>query len=150
MKNKKLIAAFSFLIVVLLFSILALKNNDAVFTTSNGTLSNVKIGWGIKRNDNHKQPDLGSNNKRLIDENEGIAMGNDKDPYVYLTFDMGYEAGYTAKILDTLNENNVKGTFFITGHYLNSAGDLVKRMIDEGHIVGNHTPNCLMSGIYII
>lgn len=100
-----------------------------------GTLSNKKIGWGIKRNDNHVQPDLGINNKKLIDENEDIAMGNKEDKYVYLTFDNGYEAGYTAQILDTLKQNNVKAAFFITGHYLNSALDLVERMINEGHIV---------------
>ena len=68
-------------------------------------------------------------------------MGNSEDKYVYLTFDAGYEAGYTEKILDVLKENNVTATFFITGHYLNTAEDLVKRMIDEGHIVGNHTVN---------
>ena len=61
--------------------------------------------------------------------------------YVYLTFDLGYEAGYTEKILDALKENNVQGTFFITAHYVNSASDILKRMIDEGHIVGNHTVN---------
>ena len=116
MKNKRIIAVSSFLIIILLFSILALKTNNVTVTTSNGTLSNVKIGWGIKRNDNHKQPDLGSNNKKLIDENQDIAMGNDKDSYVYLTFDMGYESGYTARILDTLKENDIKAAFFITGH----------------------------------
>lgn len=62
-------------------------------------------------------------------------MGNAEDKYVYLTFDNGYEAGYTAQILDTLKQNNVKAAFFITGHYLNSATDLVERMINEGHIV---------------
>ena len=67
--------------------------------------------------------------------------GNNEDKNIYLTFDLGYEAGYTAYILDVLKEKNVQGTFFITAHYLNSAGDLVKRMIDEGHIVGNHTVN---------
>jgi len=49
--------------------------------------------------------------------------------------------GYTPQILDTLKANNVKAAFFITGHYLNTQSDLVKRMIDEGHIVGNHTVN---------
>ena len=68
-------------------------------------------------------------------------MGNNEDKFVYLTFDNGYEAGYTAKILDTLKENNVKAVFFITAHYLNTAPELVGRMIDEGHIVGNHTVN---------
>ena len=54
---------------------------------------------------------------------------------------MGYEAGYTAHILDVLKENNVKALFFITGHYLNTQEELVKRMIEEGHAVGNHTVN---------
>ena len=110
-------------------------------TSSGAVLSNKKIGWGIKRNDNHEQPDLGSNNKKLIDENEDITMGNKEDKFVYLTFDEGYEAGYTPQILDVLKENDVKAAFFITGHYLNTKPELVKRMIDEGHIVGNHTVN---------
>lgn len=110
-------------------------------TSSGAVLSNKKIGWGIKRNDNHEQPDLGSNNKKLIDENEDIAMGNKEDKFVYLTFDEGYEAGYTPQILDVLKENDIKAAFFITGHYLNTKPELVKRMIDEGHIVGNHTVN---------
>lgn len=109
--------------------------------TNVATLSNKKIGWGIKRNDNHNQPSLGEENKKLIDKYNGIAMGNNEDKFVYLTFDLGYEAGYTAKILDDLNQRNAKATFFITAHYLNSAPDLIKRMIDEGHIVGNHTVN---------
>lgn len=136
--NKKVILAFSFMIIILVFSIIAMKENSQNITKAvslNAQLSNKKIGWGIKRNDNHEQPDLGTNNKKLIDENEDIAMGNSEDKYVYLTFDEGYEAGYTEKILDTLKENNVKAAFFITGHYLNSATDLVERMINEGHIV---------------
>ena len=142
MKNKKMIAVFGVMVIMLLFSILAIKSDSSTIETSvNITLSNKKIGWGIKRNDNHEQPDLGANNKKLIDENEDIAMGNNENKYVYLTFDNGYEAGYTGKILDTLKENDVKAAFFITGHYLNSQPDLVERMINEGHIVGNHTVN---------
>ena len=142
MKNKKMIAVFGVMAIMLLFSILAIKSDSSTIEASaNITLSNKKIGWGIKRNDNHEQPDLGANNKKLIDENEDIAMGNNENKYVYLTFDNGYEAGYTSKILDTLKENDVKAAFFITGHYLNSQPDLVERMINEGHIVGNHTVN---------
>ncbi len=58
--------------------------------------------------------------------------------------------GYTEKILEVLKQNDVKACFFITAHFLNTQPELVKKMIDEGHTVGNHTPNCLMSGIYII
>lgn len=108
--------------------------NESVITSSD-ILSNQKIGWGIKRAQNHEQPDLGSANLELINKYDGIAIGNKEKKYVYLTFDNGYEAGYTVSILDTLKENNVPATFFITAHYLNTASDLVKRMIDEGHIV---------------
>ena len=58
-------------------------------------------------------------------------MGNGNKKYVYLTFDEGYEAGYTEKILDALKEEKVTATFFITAHYVNTAPDAVKRMIDE-------------------
>ena len=111
------------------------------------SLSNNKIGWGIKREDNHKQPDVGSTNKKILDKYDGYCLGNAESKKVYLTFDEGYEAGYTEKILDVLKENNVKACFFITAHYANSKPDLVQKMIDEGHIIGNHTPNCLMSGV---
>lgn len=58
-------------------------------------------------------------------------MGNKEKKYVYLTFDEGYEAGYTEKILDSLKQENVKATFFVTAHYINTASDIVQRMIDE-------------------
>ena len=130
----------------MLFAVVILYSNnknlgDSILTSASASLSNKKIGWGIKRTNDHNQPDLGSKNKELIDQNNGIAIGNAEKKYIYLTFDEGYEAGYTPKILDILKENNVKAAFFITGYYANSSGDLVKRMIDEGHIVGNHTVN---------
>ena len=126
------------LIFVFTFSISSLNINQTLETNA-GTLSDKKIEWGIKRGDNHEQPELGNENKRIIDKYEGICMGNSEKPYVYLTFDCGYEAGYTEKILEVLKQNDVRATFFITGHYLNSASDLVKKMIDDGHIIGNHT-----------
>ena len=58
---------------------------------------------------------------------------------VYLTFDSGYENGYTNSLLDTLKEKNVPATFFLVGNYFKSDPDLVKRMVNEGHIVANHT-----------
>ena len=146
MKNKIIYISLILIIGIFTFSVVLLNkntNNNAV-ATSGQVLSNKKIGWGIKRNENHEQPDLGKANKELLEEYDGIAMGNAEDKYVYLTFDEGYEAGYTEKILDTLKENNVKAAFFITGHYLNTQPELVKRMIDEGHIVGNYSPNALM------
>ena len=100
-----------------------------------------KICWGIKRNDNHEQPDLGKENKELIEKYGGIAMENGNEKNIYLTFDLGFEAGYTEKILDDLKKNDVKACFFVTAHYVNTHPELVKRMIEEGHDVGNHTVN---------
>ena len=148
LKKKSLILGV-FIIIMLMAGITTINNDRTVLTSSGAVvdLSNKKIEWGIKRNDNHKQPDLGSVNKGIIDKYNGMAMGNDNSKKVYLTFDMGYEAGYTEKILAILRENDVKATFFITAHYVNTKPELVQKMIDEGHIVGNHTPNYLMSGI---
>ena len=57
---------------------------------------------------------------------------------IILTFDQGYENGYTAGILDTLKEKHVTAIFFLTGDYAKSEPELVQRMIDEGHMLGNH------------
>ena len=137
----KIITAICLTLTIFTITVIAGPENTGKTVETASNLSNDKIGWGIKRNDNHNQPDLGSTNKALIDKYNGIAMGNKEDKSIYLTFDLGYEAGHTAKILDALKEKNVKGTFFITAHYLNTAPELVERMIKEGHIVGNHTVN---------
>lgn len=137
----KFAAIISIAFGILVFALIIKNENIEETVETASSLSNEKIGWGIKRNDNHNQPDLGSKNKLLIERYNGIAMGNSDEQSIYLTFDSGYEAGYTEKILDVLKQKNVKATFFITAHYLNSAPELVKRMIDEGHIVGNHTVN---------
>jgi peptidoglycan-N-acetylmuramic acid deacetylase len=58
---------------------------------------------------------------------------------VYLTYDLGYENGYTAPVLDALKEKGVKGVFFVTMDYVKTAPELVRRIIDEGHVLGNHS-----------
>ena len=118
-----------------------MNTKESEIVTNSNTVSNQKIGWGIKRNDNHEQPDVGSKNKKVLEENKGICLGNKEKKNIYLTFDEGYEAGYTPQLLNTLKENQVKATFFITAHFVNTQPDLVQQMIDEGHIIGNHTVN---------
>ena len=137
-KNIKIITTVTVIVLVLTVTIIQIgeKNKTKEATvTSTSALSNKKIGWGIKRNDNHEQPDLGKTNKEILEKNNGIAMGNNNDKFIYLTFDEGYEAGHTQQILSTLKENDVTATFFITAHYLNTQPELVKQMINEGHIV---------------
>ena len=144
LKRYKYIFASALILLIGFFCASILNEDAKTVATSSGILSNKCIGWRLKRAENHEQQDLGAENKSLIEEYDGIAMGNKDSKNVYLTFDMGYEAGYTAKILDTLKANNVKAAFFITAHYLNTQSDLVKRIIDEGHIVGNQFPYLLM------
>ncbi len=108
-------------------------------TTAASGLSNTRHGWGLKRNSEHRQPEMPSSITAMLNRHGAYWVGNPNEKAVYLTFDEGYENGYTAGILDTLKANNVKAAFFVTGHYLKSQPDLVKRMVDEGHIVANHT-----------
>ena len=137
-KNRKLVIISILIILIFSLSIIAYIEREKIIMTSSEVYSNKKIGWGIKRNNNHEQPDFGKSNFEILEKNNGIAIGNKEKKNVYLTFDEGYEAGYTSKILEILKENNIKATFFITAHYLNTQENLVKQMIDEGHIVGNH------------
>lgn len=128
--KKRFYLIWIFIVAIFTFSIIQLmKNKETILTNSQDvvTLSNKKIGWGIKREANHIQPDLGSKNKELIDKYKGIAMGNKEKKYVYLTFDEGYEAGYTKRILQVLKENDVKATFFLTAHYINTRRRFSKR-----------------------
>ena len=140
-KNKTIILGVIMTFILMFSTATGIKKEKGINTSIQSGLINKKIEWGIQRKNNHEQPNLGSKNVELINKYNGIALGSNKNKYVYLTFDLGYEAGYTEKILDALKVNNVKGAFFITAHYVNTAPDLVKRMIDEGHIVGNHTVN---------
>lgn len=100
-----------------------------------------KIGWGLKRNSDHKTPEVYQSTKDLFKKYNTLFVGDEKSKVIYLTFDEGYENGFTPKILDTLKANDVKAAFFVTGPYIKDHTDLVQRMIDEGHIIGNHTIN---------
>ena len=130
---------FFLLIIIFVVTIVDINMKEGIDT--NSSVSNQKIEWGIKRNDNHEQPDVGSKNRKILEENNGICLGNAEEKIIYLTFDEGYEAGYTEEILKILKENDVKAAFFLTAHYVNTEEDLVKQMIDDGHIIGNHTVN---------
>lgn len=94
--------------------------------------------WYFKQTVKGEQPVV-CDNVDFLDKYDLIYMGNANDKKIYLTFDMGYENGNTEKILDALKKHNAKGAFFVTGHYLDTNPDIIKRMVSEGHLVCNHT-----------
>lgn len=128
-------------------------NNSSVDDNSNKNSTNKKTvtdysdkdneitSWFYMPNDTHTTPDINPKLTYDLSNYNAIYNGpiNESTKTLYLTFDEGYENGYTPKILDVLKEKNVKAVFFVTSYYLEKNPDLVKRMVDEGHIVGNHS-----------
>lgn len=101
-------------------------------------LSTTPHGYGQgKITDNCNRPIDAVNFNSQNGKYDAYALSED-DNCIILTFDQGYENGYTSKILDTLKEKNVHAIFFLTGDYAKKETALVQRMIDEGHALGNH------------
>lgn len=94
--------------------------------------------WGLGFGAEGSQP-TGNLSAAELAKYNAYYVADASEKKIYLTFDCGYENGNTEAILDALKKHNVSATFFVVGHYLESAPDLVKRMVEEGHTVGNHT-----------
>lgn len=102
------------------------------------SLSTEKVVWGPGNIVEHKQPNDPLLLQKRFSNMDAQWLLNDEKK-ICLTFDEGYENGYTPQILDTLKEKGVKAIFFVTYDFASQNPELVKRMIDEGHIVGNHS-----------
>ena len=94
--------------------------------------------WGLSFQQEGQAP-VTNVTAEFLSQYDGYYMGDSSEKNLYLTFDAGYENGYTAGILDVLNKHDVKAAFFLVGNYLKTSPELVKRMVLEGHTVGNHT-----------
>lgn len=94
--------------------------------------------WGLSFSQAGQPPTANASPEALA-AYDAYYVGDTGQNTLYLTFDAGYENGHTAPILDALKKHGVPATFFVVGHYLESAPELVKRMVAEGHTVGNHT-----------
>lgn len=142
-------AVAAVLIVILLLPILLFRTGFFLETAPAGAYSGEDrpssaagkdfYAWGLKRNTDGRPPEADPQGCALLRQYGGLYLGDTEKKTIYLTFDEGYENGYTGKILDVLRENNVRAIFFITGDYLKREPELVRRMIEEGHEVGNHT-----------
>lgn len=122
-----------------------------LFLAGNGTASladqcmsaiqvtkNQVENWGLGFGSEGEQP-TGNATPEELKKYDAYFMGDKKEKVLYLTFDCGYENGNTEPILDALKKHNAKATFFVVGNFLETSPDLVKRMVKEGHTVGNHT-----------
>ena len=103
-------------------------------------LNTKKCGYGQGlRLDKNNRPYGALDFNSAFSKYNSFAIKENQKKVIYLTFDQGYENGYTAKILDALKEKNVKATFFVLTDYVKRNPELIKRMINEGHTIGNHS-----------
>ncbi len=105
------------------------------------TAANTEINrnWGLSFQVEGQSPIGNATSSELKKYNAYYIDEGTKDKSIYLTFDAGYENGYTEKILDVLKKEKVKAAFFLVGDYIKSNPEIVRRMEKEGHMVGNHT-----------
>lgn len=116
---------------------------DAVSVLSGSSLPAAAMlqsaeNWGLSFQEEGKAPVANASMEELAQYNAFYAKDTE-EKVIYLTFDCGYENGNTPAILDALQKHNAPATFFVVGHFLETQPDLIKRMVAEGHTVGNHT-----------
>lgn len=132
--------------LVLVFALMFVIGRGAAYiqtTHSAKTVSTFSVeqatdNWGLGFGESGTQP-TGNVSAEELKKYDAYYVGAANEKVLYLTFDCGYENGNTEAILDALKKHNASATFFVVGHYLESAPELVKRMVTEGHAVGNHT-----------
>lgn len=135
--NKKNLIRVICLAIIVAVTILGIKiavkaaKDEAVNTVADGN-------WGLSFQQEGMAPIANASAEYLKQYDSYYAEGT-KEKVLYITFDAGYENGYTSKILDVLKAHEVPAAFFLVGNYIESDPQLVKRMVKEGHVVGNHT-----------
>ena len=129
MKNFKKIN----LAILIFLSILSLSTQKVIAS------DNLELNWYFVKKGNGNSPDPPKESVNFLSEYDAFYLGKTDSKVLYLTFDQGYENGNTEKILDTLKEENVPAAFFVVKPYLKQESEIVKRMVDEGHLVCNHS-----------
>ncbi len=129
LKRKQLIGLVCVLAVAMIF----------VGLWKNGmSVSVLSDNWGLSF-PSPGEPPVGNATADFLKQYDAWFTGDTGKKTIYLTFDAGFENGNTPAILDALKKHNAPAAFFVVGNYISTAPDLVKRMVEEGHIVGNHT-----------
>lgn len=134
---KRAIPTFVFLCAMFLLGRTAAGVYGEMQQTIGPTLSENE-NWGLGFGKEGQKP-TGNATAAELKKYDTYFCAEGDEKVLYLTFDCGYENGNTEPILDALKKHNAQATFFVVGHFLESAPDIVKRMVAEGHTVGNHT-----------
>ena len=124
--------------VLFLMGILYLQGQTAAPASSPITIPTSAADWGLSFQTEGQAP-VGNATQEELAQYNARYVGDTSNKVIYLTFDCGYENGYTEPILDVLKKHNAPAAFFVVGHMIESAPDIICRMAEEGHIVGNHT-----------
>lgn len=137
MKKKQIIITAIFLVAMFLVGRLVKEMQTEAQMT--GGLVQQTQNWGLGFGEAGSRPTGNASAEEMAEYNAYFVAPSTEEMKLYLTFDCGYENGNTGAILDALKKHGAPATFFVVGHFLESAPDMVKRMVEEGHTVGNHT-----------
>ena len=121
-----------------LMGILGRGSPAALSASSDAAIPASADNWGLSFPAEHETP-IGNATADFLTQYGAWYVGDTSQKVIYLTFDCGYENGNTEAILDALKKHSAPAAFFVVGHMIESAPDIVRRMAEEGHIVGNHT-----------
>ena len=135
---RRKILAFGMLLVPCLFLGLWAREQQAVPALGNAAVPVSAENWGLSFPTEGETP-VGNATAEQLAQYGAYYVGDTSRKVLYLTFDCGYENGFTEPVLDALQKHNAPAAFFVVGHMIESAPEIVGRMAAEGHIVGNHT-----------
>lgn len=136
LKKKIIIAVAACILTITAIPIAIHYTTNAAESVQANTAANSNWGLGFPKDGGTP---TGNASSDFLKQYNSFYLGDTSKKEVYMTFDAGFENGYTPAILDALKKHNVKATFFVVGNYIETSPDLINRMVEEGHIVGNHT-----------
>lgn len=142
MEKKKIKIAGTVLLFAAMFfvgrSAASFQKEGVLLPAMGNHMSQEAENWGLGFGAEGTKP-TGNATAEELKKYNAYYVGDNEDKVIYLTFDCGFENGNTEPILDALKKHNAKATFFVVGHFLETAPEIAKRMAEEGHAVGNHT-----------
>jgi peptidoglycan-N-acetylmuramic acid deacetylase len=125
------------LLCLILVSVLFFTQTHVIYAQRG--VSNQRLEWFFEKKGKETPPVTDTRYMELIQKYDSLFIGDPNQKDIYLTFDNGYENGYTDDVLDVLKRKKVPAAFFVTGQFMKTHPHLIKRMAEEGHIVGNHS-----------